>query len=356
VLQCALVARLPAYERATVIGSTPGNGTGSTFSGLRLRCPVHNLGEVDRRLDGIFSPGYSDTQIANHIHDIFLASADQYLAFDVIDRPLIEHWKDLIRAALGPYLGTADLNIIDIGSGAGTSVFPTLELWPRARVIATDLSLPLLSQLLNRANHDGHKSLSVLQMNAEDMVFADQQADVIMGGQVLHHALSLSTTFREIRRVLRTNGTAVFWEGFEGGAQLLARVFDTWMEMDKSHADHLSPGVIDAMLAFTADLQRRKGRSKPVELLKELDDKWYFTRNFVEDLASEAAFSRCEIRNVYGPQNVLWIMTDHELRRWGHGLSAVPKWAQEKLLTIQSGMSDDYLNEHPFSACILMQP
>jgi hypothetical protein len=26
------------------------------------------------------------------------------------------------------------------------------------------------------------------------------------------------------------------------------------------------------------------------------------------------------------------------------------------LLTIQSGMSDDYLNEHPFSACILMQP
>jgi ubiquinone/menaquinone biosynthesis C-methylase UbiE len=193
-------------------------------------------------------------------------------------------------------------------------------------------------------------------MNAENMVFADQQADVIMGADVLHHALSLSTAFGEIRRVLRATGTAALWEPFEGGGQLLASVFDTWIEMDRSRTDHLSPGVMHAMLAFTADLRRRQGRSKPVELLKDLDDKWYFTRSFIEDLASEAGFSRCDVRNVYAPQNVLWTMTDHELRRWGHGLSAVPKWAQEKVLTIQSRMSDDYLNEHPFSACVIMRP
>jgi len=326
------------------------------LGGLKLRHDVRDLGIIDARLAGILSPGYSESEVENHIHEVFLENADQYLSFCPINRALIDHWKDLIRAALGAEAAIDGRGIIDIGSGGGTTVFPMLELFPGSQVVATDLSLPLLAQMRNLARRDGYDRLTILQMNAEDMVFADQQADIVMGAHVLHHALSLSKVFREIRRVLRPNGTAVFWEPFEGGGQILANLFDLWMEMDKYQAEHIPSGLIQAMLAFSADLDRRKGRTKPPEVLVTLDDKWYFTEQFIQDLAAEAGFARCEIRNVYGPYNVVWMMADHELQRWGYSVHVVPQWACEKLLAVQARMSDDYLNAHPFSASIVMRP
>jgi ubiquinone/menaquinone biosynthesis C-methylase UbiE len=326
------------------------------LGGLRLRRDVQDLGMIDARLEGILSPGYSECEIGNHIHGVFLEHADQYLSFCPINRTLIDHWKELIRTAIGAEAAIDGRRIIDIGSGGGTTVFPMLELLPRSQIFATDLSLPLLAQMRNLARRDGYDRLAILQMNAEDMVFADQQADIVMGAHVLHHALSLGQVFREIRRVLRPNGMAVFWEPFEDGAQILANLFDLWMEMDRYQAEHISSGLIQAMLAFSGDLDRRKGRIKPPEVLVTLDDKWYFTKQFIKDLAAEAGFARCEIHNIYGSYNVVWNMADHELRRWGYGVQVVPQWARDKLLAVQARMSDDYLNAHSFSASIVMRP
>ncbi len=324
---------------------------------LQLRREIRDLGTVDPHLEGILSPGYCDSEVSNHIHEEFLAKADQFLTFCPIDRPLIEHWKGLIRAAIGSYLADGPLTMLDIGSGGGTSVFPMLELLPNARVFAMDLSLPLLAQLRNRAQRDGLADrLTVMQMNAEDVVFSDGQADIIMGANILHHAVSPEQILAEIRRVLKPSGVAVFWELFEGGAQFLAGLFDIWLEMNKHCSESLPPGMENAMLTFIADLDRRKGRTKPAEVLATLDSKWYFTRPFLEDVAGEAGFSRCEIRNVYGAHNVVWQMADHELRRWGFGLDGAPLWAREKLLAIQGRFSDDYLDENPFSCSIVMRP
>jgi ubiquinone/menaquinone biosynthesis C-methylase UbiE len=327
----------------------------SSLGGMELRHEVQDLGHINENFEGIYSVGYSEEEIRKYIHEVFLEGADRYLSFCPVDRALIEHWKDLIRAAIGKEIEHDGLRIIDIGSGGGTTILPLLELLPQSQVVATDLSLPLLASLRNLARSEKHKSLTILQMNAENIVFADYQADIIMGAHVLHHLLSPANALREVRRVLRPGGTAVFWEGFEDGAQILASLFDLWMEMDRSQATHLSPGVIEAMKGFAADLDRRKGRTKTPEMLAVLDDKWFFTRYSIEDLAAEAGFLRCELNNVYAPQNVVRMMANHELRRWGFGLQELPEWAREKLLSVQARMSDDYLDGHPFSAAIVMR-
>src|SRR5271165_6127164 len=213
-------------------------GTGAShLGGMELRRPIRNLGSVDERLEGIFSPGYSDSEIDLHIHDVFLEKVDDYLAFCPVDRALIDHWKDLIVTAIGGEVGREGLNIIDIGSGQGTSVFPMAELTRGSNVIATDLSIPLLLQMRQFAVRAGYSNILVLQMNAEDMVFSDTQADIVVGGNVLHHALSLAGIFAEIRRVLKPGGVALFWEPFEDGGQLIAGIFDLWIEMDRYHKE-----------------------------------------------------------------------------------------------------------------------
>jgi len=68
------------------------------LGGLKLRHDVQDLGIVDARLAGILSPGYSESEIGNHIYEVFLEHADQCLSFCPINHALIDHWKDLIRA------------------------------------------------------------------------------------------------------------------------------------------------------------------------------------------------------------------------------------------------------------------
>lgn len=332
--------------------STPQPGLGD----LQLRREIHNLGMVDPHLEGILSPGYSDSEISNHIHEEFLEKADQFLAFCPIDRPLIEHWKQLIRAAIGCYLVDGPLTVLDLGSGGGTSVFPMLELLPNARVFATDLSLPLLAQLRNRAKREGLADrLAVMQVNAEDMVFSDAQADIVMGANILHHAVSPERTLTEIRRVLKPSGVAAFWEGFEGGAQIIASIFEVLLEASESRAKKLPAGMPDAMRSFIADLIRRRGRSKPVEVLLSLDDKWYFTHRWISDLAASAGFARYEIRSCYHTSNVVWVMVCHELLRFGYSADSLPQWAREKVLSIQDRYSDDWLTENLFEAAIVLE-
>ena len=327
------------------------------LGGVQLRRPVWNLGSVNASFDNIFSPGYSDSEIGDHIHDVFLAKVDDYLAFCPIDRAAIDHWKNLICTALGSdVVVRGGLDIVDIGSGGGTSVFPMAELTPASHVIATDLSIPLLLQIRRVALREGYTNLALVQMNAEDMIFADAQADIVMGANILHHALSLPGVFAEVRRILKPGGVAVFWEPFEDGGQLIAGIFDLWMEMDHYRTEHLQAEVVSAMRAFTVDLQRRVGRSKPAGVLQTLDDKWWFSKQHIADLACGAEFSQCNIRNIYGSHNVIQNMTDHELRRWGFSLDSVPLWAREKLLAVQSRFSDDYLQGHPFSASVVMRP
>ena len=79
-----------------------------------------------------------------------------------------------------------------------------------ARVTAFDLSPFYLDEARQRA-HANRVKIDFVQADAERLPFADASFDRVWGNAILHH-LDLAVAGRELSRVLRPGGVAVFCE------------------------------------------------------------------------------------------------------------------------------------------------
>ena len=62
-----------------------------------------------------------------------------------------------------------------------------------------------------KAEHDTVTGVSFLVMDAESMKFEDKTFDVVYGSGILHH-LNIDKAYRELARVLKPDGVAIFIE------------------------------------------------------------------------------------------------------------------------------------------------
>jgi ubiquinone/menaquinone biosynthesis C-methylase UbiE len=108
---------------------------------------------------------------------------------------------------LGPVDGR---HVLDLGCGVGYSA-SALAL-RGARVEAVDISPGCVRVTARRAQASGvGASVGTHVMSAYSLAFPDAAFDAIHGQDILHH-LDIEQAGREIKRVLRTNGVAVFQE------------------------------------------------------------------------------------------------------------------------------------------------
>jgi SAM-dependent methyltransferase len=93
----------------------------------------------------------------------------------------------------GARLGRAP-RILDIGTGAGdNSVFPCLDLFENAEIIATDLSPDLLALLRREVDRRCvTESVSVACADAMLEVFVPESFDLVTGAAILHHLIDPS--------------------------------------------------------------------------------------------------------------------------------------------------------------------
>src|SRR5207248_6279307 len=98
--------------------------------------------------------------------------------------------------------------VLDYGCGHGMAAVVLARRG--ARVTAFDLSPGYLEEAAARARANGVVVLPV-QADGERLPFADGAFDRVWGNAVLHH-LDLRTAAREVFRVLRPGGFAVFCE------------------------------------------------------------------------------------------------------------------------------------------------
>jgi ubiquinone/menaquinone biosynthesis C-methylase UbiE len=110
-------------------------------------------------------------------------------------------------AAIGEVRGK---RVLDFGCGSGEN---TLVLARRgARAIGVDISTSLIDLARRRLDVNGvGGAADFVAASAHDLPIASGSIDVVLGIAILHH-LDLAATSREVHRVLRPGGRAVFQE------------------------------------------------------------------------------------------------------------------------------------------------
>lgn len=154
---------------------------------------------------------------------------DESLCFDDEDYLNHETWIRPAFAALGDIHG---LDVLDFGCGHGMASVVLSHLG--ARVTAFDLSLGYLGEARRRAEANG-AAITFIQADGEHLPFADGSFDRIWGNAVLHH-LDMAQAAREIQRVLRPGGIAVFCEPWgENPLLSLARRWAPYPGKERTH-------------------------------------------------------------------------------------------------------------------------
>jgi len=124
-----------------------------------------------------------------------------------------ESWIRPAFAKFGPLAGKSAL---DYGCGHGMAAVVMARRG--AAVSAFDLAEDYLTEARRRADANG-VTIEFRPADAHRLPFGDETFDAIWGNAILHH-LDLTVAAREIRRVLRPGGIAVFCEPW-GGNPLL---------------------------------------------------------------------------------------------------------------------------------------
>lgn len=100
--------------------------------------------------------------------------------------------------------------VLDYGCGNGENSLPLVTRG--ARVIGLDVSEDLLELARQRLTLHGVRDRAVFTAaSAHDIPLPDSSVDAVMGIAILHH-LDLALAAREVRRVLKPGGVAIFQE------------------------------------------------------------------------------------------------------------------------------------------------
>jgi ubiquinone/menaquinone biosynthesis C-methylase UbiE len=158
----------------------------------------------------------SPTATAEHIKDVNTryhdAAADEYDAKWGIDFGRIgqEQVRLKLVKALGGLDGRRFGDALEIGSGTGYFSLNLVQLGLIERLTATDISPGMLKRLAATAEGLGIAGVTTVATDAEELPFADESFDLVLGHAVLHHIPDLDRAFSEFLRVLRPGGMIAF--------------------------------------------------------------------------------------------------------------------------------------------------
>ncbi len=145
---------------------------------------------------------FHDRQARDRAGHLRLAGSLCFTDDDYLDH---ETWIRSAFERLGPLTG---LRVLDFGCGHGMA--GVVMARRGAQVTAFDLSAGYLVEASRRALANG-VSIDLVQADGERLPFADSCFDRVWGNAILHH-LDQRRAARELYRVLRPGGVAVFCE------------------------------------------------------------------------------------------------------------------------------------------------
>jgi ubiquinone/menaquinone biosynthesis C-methylase UbiE len=154
---------------------------------------------------------------ASHTPDEQLRADPRQVARYMQPSPTTVYPLEYAYALLGDVRG---LRVLDFGCGSGEN---SLLLARRgARVVGVDISASLidLAKRRLRVNH-AERGAAFIVGSAHDLPIHAASVDVVLGIAILHH-LDLDASAREVHRVLKSGGRAIFQEPVRQSAVLRA--------------------------------------------------------------------------------------------------------------------------------------
>ncbi len=116
------------------------------------------------------------------------------------------------EAILSPYVHHGD-RVIDIGSGMGYFTIPLARLVsPKGHVLAIDVQEKMLSGLRSRAKKNGVSDRIEVHLASQKSLGIHEKADFILVFWMAHEVPDQATFFREIRDLLKSNGSLLLVE------------------------------------------------------------------------------------------------------------------------------------------------
>ena len=138
--------------------------------------------------------------------------------------------------------------VIDLGTGAGFTAFAIAA--NARRVVASDLTLPMLEETRRIGRERGLANVLLLQNRAESLPIASDSIDLIPCRAAGHHFSDLGAAFDEIRRVLKPGGALVMADSVSPEEDDLYQWFnDVELRRDYSHIENRKVSALEGMLA-----------------------------------------------------------------------------------------------------------
>lgn len=141
----------------------------------------------------------SGTSIAASFDDV----ASRYEQFDALEREVGVRLLERVDFARRPIR-----SVIDLGCGTGRCARSLAEKFTDATVSGLDISGGMLKAL--KQVKDGSRGVRVVRADFEKIPLANRSTDLVFSNLSLQWASDLVAIFREIRRVMRTEGMLLF--------------------------------------------------------------------------------------------------------------------------------------------------
>lgn len=271
ILQCpACHARLPA---ASATGPFACGGCGRTYP------VVHDIPQLLCNLD-------DTTQLDEEHYDTQVNINDRSL-------DLVRTMWSTVLADAGTVLG----DVLEVGCGSGQLTTGLAGL-PFRHVHASDISHPFLQKTRQRVETQHPGKTTYWRCDANQLPFADNTFDQIVGNSVLHHFLDYRDVLRTCYRVLRPGGAAFFFEPVLQGKLYIALMARLLLQAD----EHASQPVFDErerrlIAHLVTHITKHFTLGDDRERLARMEDKYVFDCRQLQAEARQAGFARTSYRN-----------------------------------------------------------
>ena len=198
----------------------------------------------------------------SHVRRAFSRSAAQYDSAAALQREVGDRLgESLDYYALDPSRAQATPSVVlDVGSGTGRMALAMQARWPKARLVALDLALPMLRTTPRagamRRLFDRARAPHPVCADARALPIADASVDVLLSNLCLQWVDDLPAVFAGFRRVLRPGGLLLL---STFGPQTLVELREAF-----SHADESPHVSAFASIAQVGDALVASGFRDPV--------------------------------------------------------------------------------------------